>query len=175
MSPRSAGHRAIAAIFPMKKQTRYVRLLSAFFALSLGTLGAASCSKHGAPASPAASDTADLSGKTDASIRRVLEVVSKHQVRQLAAGDYAPAGTLDALKAARLPEGVQWDYPWGVTLYGVQRASDFLNDKSPLEFVYAHNQAAARYHAFLLAAKDKIRPADEAWSAYLRNRKQQPL
>jgi rhamnogalacturonyl hydrolase YesR len=110
----------------------------------------------------------DMSGRTDASVRAVLEVVSKHQIRPLADGDFAPVSTLAAFKAARLPDGVAWDYPWGVTLYGMLRASDVIGDKSARDFVISHNQTVGRYYAFLAAAQPRLGMTEDAWRDQVR-------
>lgn len=119
----------------------------------------------------AAQNTPDLSGRTDDSIRSVLRLVSRHQQHPLADGDYSLAGsdevTLDAVQNARQPEGVIWNYPWGVTLYGVIRASDVLDDKSGLAFAVRHNQIAARDWAFLSEMGRRVGPATEGWKTFI--------
>ncbi|WP_161554933.1 glycoside hydrolase family 88/105 protein [Ereboglobus luteus] len=123
------------------------------------------------PFSPSAfSQTPGLSGKNEASIRAVLKLVSERQMRPLADGDYTRVSTLDALNAANSPEGIAWSYPWGVTLYGVIRASDFLEDKASLDFVIKHNQIVARDYAFLAAAGDRIGADSDGWKKFLQNR-----
>ena len=121
-------------------------------------------------ANAVAADAPDLSGKTDDSIRQVLLVVSNHQISPLADGDYTPVSTIEELNAARLPQGIQWSYPWGVTLYGVIRAGDFLEDKSAQKFALGHNQIAGRDYAFLAAAREKLGADSDAWKAFLRER-----
>lgn len=113
---------------------------------------------------------ADLSGKNAPSIRAVLELVSKHQIQTLADGDYTPVSTIDALQSARAPQGISWNYPWGVTLYGVIRASEYLDDKSGLEFALRHNQIVACDYAFLAAAGNKIGTNADGWKKFLQNR-----
>src|SRR4051812_31984824 len=75
------------------------------------------------PATPPAND-ASMQGATkaptditDAEIRDVISRVAKHQIRKLADGAYPAATTLEEAKMAKEPEGIQWAYPWGVTLY----------------------------------------------------------
>jgi len=119
----------------------------------------------------------DLSGKTDDSIRQVLLVVSNHQIDdaarafggKLADGDYTPVSTVEALKAARQPKGISWSYPWGVTLYGVIRAGDFLEDKSAQKFALEHNQVVARSYAFYADAKTKLGLGEAEWRTILRD------
>ena len=92
----------------------------------------------------------------DASIREVLRLVSRRQLRALADGDMTPVGTLAALKAAREPEGIAWNYPWGVTLYGTLRSTDFTGDREVESFVLEHNRIASRYYTFLEAERAKL-------------------
>jgi unsaturated rhamnogalacturonyl hydrolase len=92
----------------------------------------------------------------NAAIRQVLETVSRHQLRPLRDGDYTPVDTLDALKSARAPQGVAWNYPWGVTLYGTLRSTDFTGDPEVEHFVLEHNRIAARDYAFLAAERTKL-------------------
>ena len=141
----------------MKPKTSRAHAALAFASVMLGALATAS---HAAA-------TPDLSGKTDDSIRQVLRLVSSHQIHPLADGDYAPVSTIDALQAARAPEGIAWNYPWGVVLYGMIRASDFLDDKSGLDFVIEHNGIVARYYAWLDEARRKIGDDDRGWKTFL--------
>jgi unsaturated rhamnogalacturonyl hydrolase len=92
----------------------------------------------------------------DAAIREVLGRVSRHQLRVLRDGDYTPVATLDALQAARAPEGIAWSYPWGVTLYGTIRSTDFTGDRAVENFVLEHNRVAARDYVFLDSVRAKI-------------------
>jgi unsaturated rhamnogalacturonyl hydrolase len=92
----------------------------------------------------------------DAAIRDVLGRVSRHQLRPLRDGDYAPVATLAALQAARAPDGIAWSYPWGVTLYGTIRSSDFTGDREVENFVLEHNRIAARDYVFLDAARTQV-------------------
>lgn len=84
-----------------------------------------------------------------ASIRQTLIAVSRHQLHPLADGDYRPVNSIAAVKAARQPEGIQWSYPWGVTLYGALRSTDFTHDADVLKFVEEHNRIAAADYGFL--------------------------
>lgn len=92
----------------------------------------------------------------DDAIRDVLKAVSRHQLHALKDGDYAPVASVEALQAARAPDGVTWNYPWGVTLYGVQRSTDFTRDDEVENFALEHNRIAARYYAFLEAERAKL-------------------
>ncbi|HTB83177.1 MAG TPA: glycoside hydrolase family 88 protein [Candidatus Sulfotelmatobacter sp.] len=93
---------------------------------------------------------------SDAQIRDVIARVAKHQIHGLADGDY-PAGTnLDAAKAAKAPEGIAWNYPWGVTLFGLQQEADLLGDKDADKFVAEHNAICARYYQWLAGLEDQF-------------------
>ena len=77
-------------------------------------------------------------GISDDEIRAVLQHVSQHQIRPLADGDYAAVNSVTAAKAARAPEGIAWNYPWGVGLFGLLRASDVTGDTAADKFVVEH-------------------------------------
>src|SRR6266702_3572928 len=86
---------------------------------------------------------------TDAQIRDVVARVARHQLHPLSDGDYAPVTTLDAARAARPPAGLIWNYPQGVTLYGMARSVELTGDREVDKFVVEHNQIAARYWRWL--------------------------
>ena len=88
-------------------------------------------------------------GISDDEIRAVLVRVANHQIHTLSDGDYAAVTSVDASKAARAPEGIQWNYPWGVTLFGMMRASDIINDPAADKFATEHSQVCARYYHWL--------------------------
>ncbi len=92
--------------------------------------------------------TPDLSGRTDASIREVITRVAHHQIRPLKDGDYAPVDSVQAAEAAKAPEGIAWNYPWGVTLYGMLHVNEATGDKAVEQFVLEHNLIVARYFAW---------------------------
>lgn len=97
----------------------------------------------------AQTNQADLSGKTPDSIRKVLSVVMNHQLRTLQDGNYAPVNTLAAAENSVKPKGIQWNYPWGVTLYGMLRAAEVLGDTNAADFVINHNLIVGRYYQWL--------------------------
>src|ERR1700744_3617934 len=68
--------------------------------------------------------TTNAVGITDAEICDVIARVAKHQVHPLAEGDYSTVNSVAEARAAKSPEGIIWNYPWGVTLYGVLRSTD---------------------------------------------------
>jgi hypothetical protein len=55
---------------------------------------------------------------SNAEIRDVVTRVAKHQIHPLADGEYPTVTNLDQARAAKAPEGLAWNYPWGVALYG---------------------------------------------------------
>ncbi len=115
-------------------------------------------------ASTSSKSSVDFTGQSDASIREILRVVARHQRdvsspvlpkghivprAPLADGDYAPVDTLAAAAAARAPAGIEWYYPWGVTLYGMMRSVDATGDRDILDWVLEHNRIVGRYWAWL--------------------------
>ena len=138
--------------------------------LLLRTLAPALALFVAAPLTPAQPAAPDLSGKTDDSIRTVLRVVGRHQIRELKDGDYPAVASIKDAEAAKQPEGIGWSYPWGVTLYGVIRSTDATGDKDALNFALEHNRVVARYYAWLESVRAKVPAAD--WNAFIRdNRK----
>jgi unsaturated rhamnogalacturonyl hydrolase len=82
------------------------------------------------------------------SINDVLLTVARHQLREVVDGDYK-RGAWEEVQANRPPKGVTWTYQWGVTLYGLLRASEATGDKTFSDFVIKHNQIASRYVSYL--------------------------
>jgi rhamnogalacturonyl hydrolase YesR len=91
----------------------------------------------------------DEGGISNAQIREVVMRVANHQIHPLADGDYSTVANLDAVKAAQQPEGILWNYPWGVALFGMERVSEFTGDKDANQFVVQHNLICARYYEWL--------------------------
>lgn len=81
-------------------------------------------------------------------VRDVLLTVARHQLRDLADGEYK-RGTWEEAQLSQPPRGITWTYQWGVTLYGLLRASEATGDKTFSDFVLRHNQIASRYFAHL--------------------------
>lgn len=101
----------------------------------------------------------------DAAIRSVLIRVANRQLRAtvsgsaprtLADGSYPLATTLtDATDAAK-PAGIEWDYPWGVNLYGLLQAYRATGNTNYLNFVLDHNRIVGRYYFWLRSLHDSL-------------------
>jgi rhamnogalacturonyl hydrolase YesR len=89
-------------------------------------------------------------------IRAVLQRVAAHQIHPLADGDYSAVSSVAAAKAAKAPEGIAWSYPWGVTLFGLLRASDVIGNPEADRFVTEHNLICARYYHWLEGLKTSV-------------------
>lgn len=75
--------------------------------------------------------------------------MAKRQVRSLADGEYTK-GSWDEVKTIQGTKGVAWNYPWGVTLYGILRTAGVLHESSLSDFVIGHNKIAARFFVYLI-------------------------
>ncbi len=113
-----------------------------------GAVAARAQEKTNPPPVPV-SATADSGGISDAEIRDVVARVAKHQIHPLADGAYPAVTNLDGAKAAKVPQGISWNYPWGVALLGLERSTDATGDMGADEFVIEHNQICARYYRWL--------------------------
>lgn len=139
--------------------------------VALLLLLSACASRQGAP--PAAA-TAAAPATDDAAILDVVKRVARHQLRPLADGDYPAIDGEEVLKvadAAKMPEGITWAYPWGVTLYGALRSTDATGDKEVERFVLEHNKIAARDYAWLEKVREKAGPEKEETVAFIKKSK----
>jgi rhamnogalacturonyl hydrolase YesR len=136
----------------------------------LVVLGLACAGRHNGKSGPAAS-----AGPDDAQIRDVVTRVARHQIRPLKDGEYPtiPDGPelLKTADAAKLPDGVTWVYPWGVTLYGALRSTDATGDKEVESFVLAHNQIAARDYVWLEGVRTRAGAESEETKAFVKKAK----
>jgi rhamnogalacturonyl hydrolase YesR len=113
-------------------------------------------------------------GADDGQIRDIVKRVARHQLRPLADGDYPVVDGEDVIKAAdavKQPEGIQWVYPWGVTLYGALRSTDTTGDSDVESFVLQHNQICARNFVWLDKVKEKAGPETEETKAFIKKTK----
>ena len=79
--------------------------------------------------------------------RRVVSAVAQRQVVTLDDGALA-SDSWEAVLASRAPRGVTWNYPWGVTLYGMLRASEVTGDRTWSDFVVRHDALVGRTYAW---------------------------
>ncbi|MDE3067568.1 MAG: glycoside hydrolase family 88 protein [Verrucomicrobiota bacterium] len=122
----------------------------AVLALFLLNDGCASSARDGTGASLAPVVVPpDSGGISDTEIRDVVERVARHQIQPLADGEYPAVTNLDEARSARRPEGIAWNYPQGVMLYGMERSTDLTGDAGVDRFVVEHNLICARYYRWL--------------------------
>jgi len=100
----------------------------------------------------------DLSSQTisDAAISNVIVTVASHWQRALADGSYPAATTLAQAQSATKPAGIEWDYPWGVNLYGQLRVKDATGNTNAENFALNHNLICARYYAWLVSLTNTL-------------------
>ncbi len=128
-------------------------VLPLFLALTNG------CATH--TTNPAA---ASSGGITDAEIRDVLNRVVRHQVQPLSDGEYPAARTIEEAAAAKPPEGIAWNYPWGVDLFALECSTDVTPDRTVDNFVVQHNLICARYYTWLAGLEKQFGGAAEKFA-----------
>jgi hypothetical protein len=111
---------------------------------------------------------------SDDEIRAVLQHVAQHQIHPLADGDYSAVTSVDTAKAAKAPEGIAWSYPWGVTLFGMLRATDVIGAPDADKFVVEHNLICARYYDWLAGLQSSVTNTSDL-AAFTRGTKIKPL
>jgi hypothetical protein len=103
--------------------------------------------------------------ETDAAIRELLIRVADRQLvsdatnrtpRTLADGSDPVATTLTQAQAATRPSGIQWDYPWGVNLYGLMQAYRATGNTNYLNFVRDHNLIVGRHYFWLRSLHNSL-------------------
>jgi unsaturated rhamnogalacturonyl hydrolase len=92
-----------------------------------------------------AADTKPVPRSVEAVVRAVAQRNTLPEVREF---QYR-GETWEQVMAFRPPQNVTWTYQYGVTLYGLLRASEALQDKSIAAYVARHNEVAARYFHYL--------------------------
>lgn len=93
---------------------------------------------------------------SDDEIRAVIQRVARHQIHPLADGDYPTVTNLAAAKAAKAPDGIAWNYPWGVALFGMERSTDVTGDKDADRFVAEHDAICANYFHWLAGLENQL-------------------
>jgi rhamnogalacturonyl hydrolase YesR len=92
----------------------------------------------------------------------VVLAVARRQLRELADGEYRRGGW-DEVRAGRDAQGINWVYPWGVTLFGLLKATDATGERSFADFVVKHNEILGRDWEYLRWVRDTFsaaRPED---------------
>lgn len=107
------------------------------------------CATHATNPSSTPSPVISQGGISDDEIRDVLNRVARHQLQPLKEGEYPDAASMEEARAARPPEGIDWTYPWGVDLFGLECSTDVSRDRAVDNFVVEHNLICARYYAWL--------------------------
>jgi rhamnogalacturonyl hydrolase YesR len=102
-----------------------------------------------------------FSDGSDAAIRDLITRVAHHQVHPLGDGDDTPVDSVAAAQAARTAVGIAWNYPWGVTLYGILHVCDATGDKQLERFVLQHNQIVAREYDWLSELRNEVGDSEE--------------
>lgn len=77
--------------------------------------------------------------------------VANHQIHPLSDGEY-PA---DWAQAHKPPDGIAWNYRWGVALLGMERSAQLLGDAEADRFVVEHNLICARYYHWLAGLENQ--------------------
>jgi unsaturated rhamnogalacturonyl hydrolase len=83
----------------------------------------------------------------------VVLAVARRQLHELADGEYR-RGTWEEVRASREARGVNWVYPWGVTLFGLLKTTDVTGDRTFADFVIRHNEIVARDWDYLRWVRD---------------------
>jgi unsaturated rhamnogalacturonyl hydrolase len=146
----------------MEKTTNLFRIVSSkvlFAALAL-LLFNSGCASHALqrtnPAQVPVAILENSGGLSDTEIRDVIERVAKHQLQPLTDGEYPVSTNLAEAAAAKPPEGIAWNYPQGVMLYGMERSADVTGDKEADQFVIEHNLICARYYHWLSGLENRF-------------------
>lgn len=84
----------------------------------------------------------------DRSNKELMMLVAERQIHDLKPGEYL-RGDWNTVLKSEPPEGIMWNYPWGVILYGLLRVSKIVEDNNMESFVLKHNRIAADQFAYL--------------------------
>ncbi len=88
----------------------------------------------------------------------VVLAVARRQLHPLADGEYR-RGSWDDVRASREAQGVNWVYPWGVTLFGLLKTTEVTGDRSFADFVIQHDEIVARDWDYLRWVQETFGPA----------------
>jgi rhamnogalacturonyl hydrolase YesR len=134
--------------------------LALVLALALG--GCRHAGTAQAPGAPAPSVAPTNVVASDAVVRDVVTRVARRNVRAMQDGEYPQVETVSAALEAKQPDGLTWNYPWGVVLYGTQRAAEVLGDKELDAFVLEHNRMVGRYYRWTAETQARLEDAGSA-------------
>ncbi len=104
-------------------------------------------------------------GISDAAIRDIVERVARHNVQALAEGEYPAVTNLAGAESAAPPEGIAWDYPHGVMLYGMERSTAVTGDTNVGPFVVEDNLICVRYYQWLAGLEDQFGNAGKQFAS----------
>jgi rhamnogalacturonyl hydrolase YesR len=138
----------------------YIPFMRTVSRLVIAAAGLAIMVAAQSPAAGAPDASSSAAGITDAEIRDVVGRVARRQIHPLADGSYAVVKSVEAARAAKAPEGIAWNYPWGVALYGLGRSADVTGDGAADKFVVEHNLICSRYYEWLSSLKTSVTNAD---------------
>jgi rhamnogalacturonyl hydrolase YesR len=93
---------------------------------------------------------------SDGAVSNVIVAVANHWQRPLADGSYPAATSFSAAQSATKPTGIEWDYPWGVNLYGQLQVKDATGNTNAEHFALNHNLICARYYAWLMSLTNTL-------------------
>jgi len=136
-------------------QTAWLKYLLAMLLPATG--GYVSRAEGQTNTSPAAIIASNNSGGiSDTDIRAIVERVARHQLQPITDGEYPSVTNLLQAEASAVPQGIAWNYPQGVMLYGMERSTDMTGDKEVDQFVAQHNLVCARYYNWLAGLEQQF-------------------
>ncbi len=139
--------------------------------LVLSICAAASCLVALSPSMAAGPRTilkTDTPRQLRRSVKDVVLAVANCQIHSLSDGKYTE-GTWDQVRNIRGTSGVAWNYPWGVALYGLLRASEATDDRTFSDFVVRHDQIAGRFFVYLKWLEEVFKPEHQTELASIFN------
>ena len=93
---------------------------------------------------------------SDNSISNIITVVANHWQSTLTDGSYPLAASLTIAQNATPPQGITWEYSWGVNLYGQLHVKDATGNTNWENFVLNHNLIVSRYYGWLVSLTNTL-------------------
>jgi len=131
----------------MIKKTIFIQMIAVTLLVSFVVLLFLGCEKAETPKEQATQVPESV--YNDRTPMDLLKLLVKRHTLEVKEGEYIQ-GTWEEVKASKPPEGLEWIYPRGVTLYGLLTAYDILKDDKIIEYVKKHNEVAARQYEYLV-------------------------